>query len=408
MKKLVKGFASVILASIIFVVGCKPPTSTSEPSTGGSKPTGQSKITVTVKGDERIDLSSLLPIKKTSGTAWSDIKAEIEGKIKPSAAWEKYWNKGDYAVYEWRLGDENGEKITDDRTFTEDATVYAVSNYVKWKIVNNELTGYDGSKPRGKIIIPNSVTSIGYSAFEGCKSLTTIEIPASVKSIGQSAFKECESLTTIEIPAGVTSIRISAFYDCKSLKTIEIPAGVTSIEGSTFSGCTALKSINIPAGVEWIGERTFECCSALSSITIPESVTSIGNNAFKDCKNLSSITLPKDLAAIRNRAFSGCKRLASIEIPANVTLIEPEAFSYCSSLKSITIPASVTDIELSIFDGCTVLETVHFDDKKGWAVYSDRMCKNKVTDIAESDLDDTKEAKTLLTDTHKDKYWKKK
>jgi len=45
--------------------------------------------------------------------------------------------------------------------------------------------------------IPDSVTSIGYSAFSGCSSLTSITIPDSVTSIGSSAFRGCSSLTTV-------------------------------------------------------------------------------------------------------------------------------------------------------------------------------------------------------------------
>ncbi len=40
-------------------------------------------------------------------------------------------------------------------------------------------------------VIPNSVTSIGYSAFSGCSSLTSVTIPNSVTSIGYSAFNYC-------------------------------------------------------------------------------------------------------------------------------------------------------------------------------------------------------------------------
>ena len=47
------------------------------------------------------------------------------------------------------------------------------------------------------IEIPDSVTSIGSSAFKNCNSLTSIEIPDSVTSIGDGAFYWCTSLTSI-------------------------------------------------------------------------------------------------------------------------------------------------------------------------------------------------------------------
>ena len=47
------------------------------------------------------------------------------------------------------------------------------------------------------IIIPNSLTRIGYRAFEGCTSLKSITIPNSVTEILDSAFADCNSLTTI-------------------------------------------------------------------------------------------------------------------------------------------------------------------------------------------------------------------
>lgn len=102
-----------------------------------------------------------------------------------------------------------------------------VDNVFLW-IYNNSVT------------IPNSVTSIGSSAFYGCSKLTSITIPNSVTSIETSAFEYCSSLTSIVIPNSVKSIGWFAFSGCSSLTSIVIPNSVTSIGSSAFSGCSSL------------------------------------------------------------------------------------------------------------------------------------------------------------------------
>ena len=75
------------------------------------------------------------------------------------------------------------------------------------------------------ITIPNSVTSIGNSAFWGCKSLTSITIPNSVTSIGDEAFRWCKSLTSITIPNSVTSIGDNAFRFDSNLSNVVVEPG---------------------------------------------------------------------------------------------------------------------------------------------------------------------------------------
>ena len=58
--------------------------------------------------------------------------------------------------------------------------------------------------------IPDGITSIGDRVFSGCFGLTFIEIPNSVTSIGRSAFFET-GLTSLEIPNSVTFIGSEAF-----------------------------------------------------------------------------------------------------------------------------------------------------------------------------------------------------
>ena len=95
----------------------------------------------------------------------------------------------------------------------------------------------------GKLIIPDSVTSIGKRAFSGCTSLTNITIPDSVTSIGDGAFGGCTSLTNITIPDSVTSIGSDVFRSCSSLTTITIPASVTSIGNMAFYYCKNLTDV---------------------------------------------------------------------------------------------------------------------------------------------------------------------
>ena len=71
------------------------------------------------------------------------------------------------------------------------------------------------------LIIPNSVTSIGYDVFKNCSSLTSVKIPNSVKNIGISAFQYCTNLMSVVIPDSVTTIGFWAFEDCKNLEEIK-------------------------------------------------------------------------------------------------------------------------------------------------------------------------------------------
>ena len=201
-------------------------------------------------------------------------------------------------------------------------------------------------------IIPNSVKSIGNSAFSGCKSLQSVTIPNSVTSIGDYAFSSCESLQSITIPNSVTSIGDEAFSWCESLQSVTIPNSVTGIGDKAFGGCKSLQSVTIPNSVTSIGDKAFGGCKSLQSVIIPNPVTSIGDQAFGGCKSLQSVTIPVAVTSMGDYAFSWCISLQSITIPNSVTSIGDYAFYHCTSLQSITIPNSVTSIGYRAFCNC--------------------------------------------------------
>ena len=244
-------------------------------------------------------------------------------------------------------------------------------------IVDSNNTAYDSREDCNAIIetatnklivgckntnIPNSVTSIGESAFSGCTELNTITIPSSVTSIEQYAFNGCSALTSITLPSTVTSIGQYAFGGCSGLTgSFVIPNGVTNINSGTFKDCNGLTSIIIPSSVVSIGLYAFNGCSGLTSITLPNSITSIGERTFKGCSGLTSLTIPNSVTTIGYEAFAGCSGLTSVNIPGRVMSIGQYAFRECGGLKSITIPSSVTSIGNYAFYGCTSLTSVMVD-----------------------------------------------
>lgn len=97
-------------------------------------------------------------------------------------------------------------------------------------------------------VIPESVTSIGNSAFSVCETLTSIVIPESVTSIGENAFWKCTGLTSITIPESVKTIGEYAFYECTNLKSVtNLSKTPQTITLDTFYGYRGI-DLYVPVG----------------------------------------------------------------------------------------------------------------------------------------------------------------
>ncbi len=315
-------------------------------------------------------------------------------------------------------------------TVDENNQYYSSDEYgVLFNKDKTTLIQYPIGNTRTSYIIPDSVTSIGDSAFRDCTSLTSISIPDSLTSIGDSAFRDCTSLTSISIPDSLTSIGDSAFRHCTSLTSVTIGDGVTSIGEYAFYNCTSLTGVTISDSVTSIGDFAFYDCGSLIDITIGDSVTSIGEcvfyntgyyndeinwedsalylenylleanelisghyaiksgttviaeGAFNGLDSITSISIPNSVTSIGEKAFDSFWGLTSITIPNSVTSIGDSAFYRCDNLISVTIPDSVTSIGKDAFSYCTSLTSVTIPDSvTSIGDYAFYICRN-LTDV---------------------------
>ena len=220
------------------------------------------------------------------------------------------------------------------------------------------------------VVMPDSVTSIGWDSFRGCSSLTSVTIPNSLTSTGNWAFSGCSNLTNVYITDISAWCNIKfGYYDClpfgnplyfannlylngELITELIIPEDVTSILDYAFYSYSSFTSVTIPDSVTSIGDSAFYYCSSLTSVVIPDSVTSIGGSAFYGCSSLTSVTIPDSVTSIGSSAFNNCESLTSITIPDSVTSIGGRAFYGCDSLTTVIIPDSVTSIGSSAFSDC--------------------------------------------------------
>lgn len=223
------------------------------------------------------------------------------------------------------------------------------------------------------VVVPEGIKYIGADAFNAystqtpnnMETLKSITLPESLVSIGKTAFRACKSLKSITIPKNVSEIGGGAFSSCSSLTSVEILGPVKELTGTSgvFLGCAALKNVTLPDTLTNIGTGTFNGCTSLEKIDLPEGLTEIGREAFYECESLKEAIIPAGVTKIPDYAFTGCLALEKVELPEGITSIGEYAFDLTAEndsgdyvnenpmLESINIPSTVTSISGNFLGG---------------------------------------------------------
>lgn len=255
------------------------------------------------------------------------------------------------------------------------------------------------------IIVPDSVTSIGYSAFGYADETTPVEdflIVGSYNSqayvyskdsdedydykndfdfVTPEAFAEQsaydaldkdifeyfeyadingEAVITryygfdpkVEIPEEINGMPVTRIYtsafESSTAEEIIVPESVKTIDKLVFYGCSNLKNLTIN-GAETIGESIFVMCDALENITISGNCKEIqGDEPFFYCTNLQSINVTDGdgVYSSENGVLYNKEKTTLLAYPASKTD------------KEFKVPSGVTEISMSAFCNNNYLETV--------------------------------------------------
>ncbi len=174
-------------------------------------------------------------------------------------------------------------------------TIYQLDGY-SYKMINNRsvaLCGWDNRStdlvvPR--TIVDREVTEISAFSFMGNQIITSIDLTYAhnLTKIGASAFDGCNSIANkVIIPKSVTSIGFAAFYDCSSVPEFDIYANIKKVSEEVFYKCSSLKTVTLREGIEEIGNHAFADCTELEYTNIPNTINYISSSAFQNDPNLT-------------------------------------------------------------------------------------------------------------------------
>lgn len=236
------------------------------------------------------------------------------------------------------------------------------------------------------VTLPDTVETIGESAFSGCTALQAVPVSAGLKTIASSAFKNCSTLTEITLPEGAETIGEKAFDGCTGVLALNLPDSLKTVESYAFNGMSELKELVIPPNVENLGISLIGAANSLGAITLPFALdpkdtqgegyvtqldsyilshgetmplkkvtitggTTIPNSFMNGHSDVTEVNLPDSITLICKNAFYNCSGLTEIHLPANLEIIREGAFRGCTGITELTLPENIKRIESTAFYG---------------------------------------------------------
>lgn len=199
------------------------------------------------------------------------------------------------------------------------------------------------------LVFPDSLTTLGNSAFAGNSALQTVTFGKGLVNFGSGVFLPSNSSSVASF-----KIQVSDGSPLSVKNNQLISANGKEVYLYTNTSSDANPDITVPAGIEKINDYVFYYIKA-NSISLPSSLKEIGEYAFKSAFNYSSkvaLTIPDNVTTIGEHAFD-MANIGSIRFGSGLKTIGEQAFT-SASIENLTLPSGVKEVGYRAFFSASV------------------------------------------------------
>lgn len=150
------------------------------------------------------------------------------------------------------------------------------------------LYSADGRVYAENVRLPDTVTSIGASAFLNCVGLKEISVPGTVTAIGNYAFQNCTDLIALSLPEGILTVGSRAIQNT-GLAELSLPSTITKFDNYCFASNNKLRELHLNQAKASYGQYCFNKCLELAILEFPAGTISLGNYCCADSPALVSV-----------------------------------------------------------------------------------------------------------------------
>lgn len=265
-------------------------------------------------------------------TTWDNKQLELRGSGQTTGSWNESYSGATKDVVSHEFYPEKG---------------YGIITLSGTTVTEGLLCNYPTLK---SVRVSGSLKILGKYSLSCNANLREVILEDGIESIGSSidtsgVFYNNPSLTSIIIPDSVTTIGYMSFYECTNLSHCKLPVNskFTTVGGHAFNGCRSLSQIYFPANVTILESFAF-ANSGLISVELHNGFTTLKTRAFGGCLNLVHInTMNYDgwkstITTIGDQCFQGCRNLRRLIVPSTLKgTVYPAIWADCNNLEDLII-----------------------------------------------------------------------